>query len=491
MSLVGLDVNATRARAVSGPASQNVALLRLDSDQVELPLALSLEGKQPQVGRAGFALSRARPHLACLDFLPHLGSDKVWNGGLHRVPADRACELTFQAMAKVLGRSAGLSCVLPAYLHERQIEHLYRLSERVGLPLTGSLSHPLAAVLASPILSCSRDPGLILVVDVDGHALTWSIVERSTEQIRLRMMQTATHLSRGIWLRRLLDGASNRCVRQSRRDPRESGETEQGLYEQLVHLIEKGPPRLAQLHVQGTGWFFHLLLHAEELAALVAPLLHQVLSDLDAILTATESLGTLQGVVVTHSASGLPGLVAVLQARLQSRVHTPSEHEEQADYGDLLLRAAETEKVHVLPIDAPACVAHELALRIHRKDFPRGHLDAVALPKEQGENRRDLGPARLSFRGTDHVLNGRAFTLGRDPTCDLVFESELYPHVSARHCEIIFAHQAYVLRDCSRHGTLLNDRPMQQPAALHSGDWIRLGPNGPLLRFLGETTRQG
>ena len=50
MTLIGMDLNATRARAVAGPRSQTLALLALDGDRVEMPLALSLEERTPQVG---------------------------------------------------------------------------------------------------------------------------------------------------------------------------------------------------------------------------------------------------------------------------------------------------------------------------------------------------------------------------------------------------------------------------------------------------------
>ena len=79
MSLIGLDLNATRARAVVGARSQALSILRLDGEQIELPMALSLEEKKPQVGRPGLALTRLRPHMACLDFLPHLGAARVWS----------------------------------------------------------------------------------------------------------------------------------------------------------------------------------------------------------------------------------------------------------------------------------------------------------------------------------------------------------------------------------------------------------------------------
>ena len=98
------------------------------------------------------------------------------------------------------------------------------------------------------------------------------------------------------------------------------------------------------------------------------------------------------------------------------------------------------------------------------------------------------GVAQAQVLGTWAKGARPSFSLGRDPGCDLVFESELYPHVSARHCEIIFDRRAYVICDRSRHGTLVNDRPVEQQAPLHSGDWIRLGPRGPVLRFLGTTS---
>jgi predicted component of type VI protein secretion system len=57
--------------------------------------------------------------------------------------------------------------------------------------------------------------------------------------------------------------------------------------------------------------------------------------------------------------------------------------------------------------------------------------------------------------------------------------------VSARHCEIVLDRRLYVVCDHSRYGTFVNDHLISQQV-LHSGDWIRLGPQGPLLRFLGQ-----
>ena len=88
MNLVGLDLNSGRARAVAGPAGRAPGLVYLEGDRVELSLAISLEDRVPRVGKAGFALMRARPHLVCSDFLPALGSKQTWGSNKHRLDPD-------------------------------------------------------------------------------------------------------------------------------------------------------------------------------------------------------------------------------------------------------------------------------------------------------------------------------------------------------------------------------------------------------------------
>jgi hypothetical protein len=390
-------------------------------------------------------------------------------------------------MARSLSRSTGIGLVLPAYLDELQIAQVRDLAEAARLHPIGSVPSPLAAAMAAMEDAETGSSELLLVVDADGHALTWSIVERESAELHLRLCQPAPHLGRGQWFRRLLDGVAQRCVRQSRRDPRECGETEQALYDQIVRAVDAPPANgLWQLRIQGKQWYHHLMLAPEDVTAFVAAPLRQALTEVETILTTIQSLGGLSGAIVTASAASLPGLVPALMARLETMVRPPPADDE-ADFGDLLLSVVNRrEPVQILAPDALAGAGHELAVRVHRGDVPPGHLESIPLSVAPAGPAMDAGPARLSFRGQDHVLSGGPFVLGRDPACDLVFESELYPHVSARHCEIIYDRRAYTLFDRSRHGTLLNDRLIHQQAALHSGDWIRLGPHGPVLRFLGQ-----
>jgi hypothetical protein len=81
MNLVGLDMNATQVRAVSGPTDMSPVPLPFGGNCLALPLAVSLQGRYPEVGRAGAALIRENPHLVCLDFLALLGNDRTWAAG--------------------------------------------------------------------------------------------------------------------------------------------------------------------------------------------------------------------------------------------------------------------------------------------------------------------------------------------------------------------------------------------------------------------------
>jgi hypothetical protein len=493
MSLVGLDLNSTRARAVAGPRASALALLRLEGDRIELPLALSLEERKPIIGRPGMALVRRRPHLAVVDFFSQMGSSRSWSANGHRLDADRAVGLVLEELEKKLFRAHGIGVALPAYLGEAQVVHFRRLAERARWRLLGSLPAPVAAVLAAraegePV---GERPGVVLVVDVDGHALTWSAVGVEADA-SLLSVHASPHLARGAWLRKLLDGVAGRCVRQSRRDPRESGATEQSLHDQIISAMDEAPSgALIELGVQGAGWYHHLMLHPDDLAGFVAPLAQQALAELDAVLAAAASHGPVTGLILTAPAGRLPGLAALLEEHWRALdlgipASAPELEPDAEDFGAGLM-PEDARGVRVLSADALARAAHDLAVRIHRGDVPPGHspalyLEAPAAPEpEIGQ-----GPPRLNFRGKDHILRGHTFSLGRDPACDLVFESALYPTVSARHAEVLYDLRSYLLCDRSRHGTLLNERMIQQQAPLHPGDWIRLGPGGPVLRFLGR-----
>ncbi|MHB1424057.1 MAG: FHA domain-containing protein [Gemmataceae bacterium] len=500
MTLIGLDLNATRARAIQGAnagAGPHVPIgLALEGNQRELPLALSLEERQPRVGRVGASLCRRLPHFACLDFLPHLGDERVWNSGRHRLDAASALALVCEHLQRRIGRAQGVTAAVPAYLSVAQTALLAHLAGKAKWRLLGSVPSPLAVALAAhEHLPWS---GQAVIVDVDGHALTFSTVAVRNDLVRVLHVHAIPRLSRNVWLCRLLDRAAVRCIHLSRRDPRESAETEQALFDRLAAVLDtEGSQDSVEMVLQTPHWYQHLQFAPVELSALCAPLVQQTLAEMQQFLadiTPPGAGGDKRGVgavLLTGAAARLPGLAAAVDELILRPDAAPPFEEESADFGeDLIDENMLSARVHVLDDDAVARAAFDLALRQHRGELPRGHLDCATLPGSSADAAGDRGPARLHYRGEDHVLSAPVFALGRDPACQLVFEGELYPTVSARHCEIVLTRGAYLLRDRSRHGTLVNDCLVTQPAVLHSGDWIRLGSDGPLLRFLGQPSDQ-
>ena len=73
---------------------------------------------------------------------------------------------------------------------------------------------------------------------------------------------------------------------------------------------------------------------------------------------------------------------------------------------------------------------------------------------------------------------------GRDPNCDVVFKANAVM-VSRRHAEIRRQNGDFILYDNnSFNGTLVNEQRVSAPTPLYHDDEIRLGPGGPVLRFI-------
>jgi ABC-type multidrug transport system ATPase subunit len=98
------------------------------------------------------------------------------------------------------------------------------------------------------------------------------------------------------------------------------------------------------------------------------------------------------------------------------------------------------------------------------------------------------GPAQLDFiksatHGAPYPLVKSQVWLGRDPSCDIVFEPDAIM-VSRKHAEIVEAAGQYLVTDNnSFNGTLVNDVRISSPTPLYHNDEITLGMGGPVVRF--------
>ncbi len=496
MTLLGLELNACRGRAVSGAQGDFPCPLPLEPPSVELPMVLSLERSRPEVGLAGLRLVRQLPHLCCRNFLAGLGApaspDRSWLGRpsckWSRLDSSDALRHVFRRLQPVCSSCTGVVLALPGYLSPSQADLVRSLGILAGVTILGSLPIPLAASLSA--FAEQAWYGMALVVDVDDHALTVANVNALEGQAHLLETRCFPHLGMQVWKDRLLDALADGCVWQSRRDPRASPQAEQALYEQLDGVMEAcRQGRLLQLALPALHWFQNLIVSPEQPPGYCKALVQAAVQEIERFLGRPWPEGHPGVILLTAAAGRLPGFVRALRTFLENWLPRPclrATPPPSEDFGDNLFPEGllGSTTVLVLSADAAARGAHALAAFFHRGELAPGHLDRVApLPLPQPVQ---AGPARLHFQGEDYFINEPRFSLGRQPGCNLVFDGDVYQGVSPRHCEIILDYNTFLLLDRSREGTLVNDVSVSGSVLLKPGDWIRLGPEGPLLRFLGQ-----
>src|SRR5262249_7716263 len=265
---------------------------------------------------------------------------------------------------------------LPAYLSPAQVGRVVTATARVKLPLKGTAVGTLAmvadraaAVLAGkpvapelpppdwvvPLHPAATGPGAVVVLDADEYALSAVVVGVERSQVRLIGSASWPRLSVKAWKDRLLDAIADRCVRLCRRDPRDSADAEQGLFNQLDEALDKA--RAGQrvgVTVRTDRWFQDVVQQPDEFDGYCATLARgaaEVVREFAAGIGLPEPA---RAVWLTHEAGRLPGLAR--------SVHMPT---------------PEGTAVEVLPQNAVAQAAAALVPRWLTGSLPRVHLDAV------------------------------------------------------------------------------------------------------------------
>jgi hypothetical protein len=357
-AVVGLDLTAGRARAVHGPAAGGMPrVLPLDEPGPDLPLAISLEHRTAEVGLAGAALIRRMPHVVCRDYLPALGQAREWRAGRHRLNPAAAVALLVQRLRQPLAGQRAVVVAVPNYLTVAQVKLLTATFEAVKLKVLGTAAAPIALAATSD----ENDFSTALLVDADDHALTWTVLTAGGEQVRVLTTLTQPAAGVRIWLDRLIDSVSDRCIRLCRRDPRDSAAGEQGAYEQLDAGLDRlRPGQPVVLQIRTTQWYQEMTLAAEELERVCDPLARQAVDGMRQALaqahTAVPAMAPPDLLWVTADAARLPGLVAALAQNLPEQT-----------------------AIRPLPADAVAKAAHALAGPWTAGELPRGHLDSAVV----------------------------------------------------------------------------------------------------------------
>jgi hypothetical protein len=377
---VGLDVSASRIRGVSVGGGKFRPLV-LDEPAEELALFVSGERRTAEVGRPGYALSRRLPHVVCSNFLPSLARPQEWRAGRHVLSAEAALGMALEKIhGPVAAESEAAALVLPVYLAPDQIVRAVITATRAKLPLKGTATAPLAVVVSRaaallnakpaasaptkdgivPIRPSSVGPGSVVVVDADEHALSATLILYNREGAKLVTSAAWPRLGVRVWKDKLLDAIADRCIRLCRRDPRDSAEAEQALFEQLDEALDRARAgQRVSLTVRTAHWFQDIVHPAEEFDNYTSALAHSAAEAVRELVAGSNLAVPPRTVWLTHDAGRLPGLAKAVH------LNTP-----------------EGTAVEVLAPPAVALAAAALVPRWLSGELPRTHLD-TAIPFER------------------------------------------------------------------------------------------------------------
>jgi len=375
--LVGLDLTASRARGVALAVGRTRPLL-LDDPEEDLLLMIDLGKRTTTVGRSGYANCRRSPHLVCSNFLPQLGHARQWQAGRHSLSPEEALKRSFDELREpVTAETEAAGLVLPVYLTATQAKATTRIAKECRLPIRGTTTAPLALAAhravwvldptaappkdsrrpdwVVPIRQNSVGPAAIVVVDADEFALHATVVGIEPGEVKLLGHAVWPKLSFKLWKDRLLDAISDRCVRVCRRDPRDSADAEQALYERLdesLHRVRLGQP--VSLTVRSEHWYQDLIHRPDEFDAFCSPLAKSAADGLGEMLRTADLGVPPRAVWLTDSAARLPGLAVAVHRSVPEQT-----------------------QVLALSANAVADAVAALVPRWLRDELPRGHLDAL------------------------------------------------------------------------------------------------------------------
>ncbi len=110
-------------------------------------------------------------------------------------------------------------------------------------------------------------------------------------------------------------------------------------------------------------------------------------------------------------------------------------------------------------------------------------------PPVSTTGRAQLDFVKSTVHSAPYPITKPQIWLGRDPSCDIVFEPDAVM-VSRKHAQIIENNGIYLLNDNnSFNGTLVNDVRISAQTPIYHNDEITLGLGGPIVRF-NSPTRQ-
>jgi hypothetical protein len=190
-------------------------------------------------------------------------------------------------------------------LSELQARQCRAAFSKTRLRILGAIPSAIALVLAA---RGGDEDRAFVTVEVDNHGLTLGYVEAGKRGLRLNDCHVATGLGANAWWEALLNGIAEICIRQNRRDFRDSGAAEQGIFGQLDDVIlAASRGELIEIVIRTKQWCQNLILRPDQINAMCQPLALRGARALTGWLD-QKALDRPCHIVLSDEAAGRPGL---------------------------------------------------------------------------------------------------------------------------------------------------------------------------------------
>jgi hypothetical protein len=195
-------------------------------------------------------------------------------------------------------------------LNEAQAAQCRSAFAKTKLRILGAIPSAVAFAMAAR----SADEEVAFgTVEVDSHGLTLGYVEAGKRGLRLADQHVATELGMDAWWDAMLNGIAEICIRQNRRDFRDSGAAEQGIFGQLDDVISAASRgELIEIVIRTKQWCQNLILRPDQISGMCEPLARRGASVLAEWLQQMEPARPCR-IVLSDEAASRPGLKNAVQ----------------------------------------------------------------------------------------------------------------------------------------------------------------------------------
>jgi hypothetical protein len=439
----------------------------LDGDRIlyrEPGFAL-LEDAGLATGNKAFANARVSPRSIQHRFWSNLQSEPITDRRFAHVTAADLASRQLEQMISAAGRkNPEIIFAVPAWMDLQSLGLL--------LGIVGELGVTVVAMVDAAVAATRREYRNAVPVHVE-MSLHSAVLTRLSQSGQAQVEKTEVLEDCGVY--GLYEGWINTIteafVRQSRFDPLHTAETEQLLLNRLGGwLTQASGQEQVELNIDYGGASYSAVVETLALTAQAAPVYQQVASRLRALFRAED----LPAVQVSDRVARLPGLAAMLKARVGGEVYT---------------------------LEAGATARGALS-RLRDRDSRQGVSLLRQLPWDQSpvevvaasaEMLHAGTPSHLLFGHTAHPLGNSALEIGSQDSGEgrtIALDSTM-PGVSRRHCSLVLQNGQCLLQDHSRYGTFLNGHRISSSAVLQAGDSVRVGSPGFEFLLIRTDERHG